>query len=271
MADKSIGNMRLSKILPEISLKTASAILLSEQPLTGSPTDKLRAAYDADKSMSKALGWFLNDDFEIIDKNQDGFLHQHEINLGRALRPKGVRPEVLRFLNYKNDSIQKLSNDEWGVEVKGSTKKDIALYISGVDERFNTNLSKAFVSAIQKEDQRALESVVFQFTDRTEHIPKILDQAHEFLPVLHEFLPRGGAPGALRFSVTPSPGGLATSITINNMNYYRMMISTHPLVPSIAERNQNQIWGENWAPTTMKKAFSNIGGQARSNFWRGPQ
>jgi hypothetical protein len=67
--------------------------------------------------------------FDKLDKNKDGFVDEQELK--RAQLDLSINEEaqhVIRYLLYHYFDVENASNDEWGMEISGITKRDVKKY-----------------------------------------------------------------------------------------------------------------------------------------------
>ncbi|MDZ4838159.1 MAG: hypothetical protein SGJ27_30620 [Candidatus Melainabacteria bacterium] len=260
-ADWSVQRLDKEKAAGK-DLANAAAILLGEVTLTGSDGANLRTAYEAEQTMGKALGWFANKGFEKVDSDKNGLLTSLEISKAREANPIGVKPEVLKFLQKKVSILPAYCRDSSEGFDFDVSKQDIRSYTTAAGDRYNDNLSQGFVKALQKDDLRAIESVVFELGKRKDKVDRILSSAEISLP-------GGSFRHELEFEASTNSKNGATTVTIKNGSLGRLHVSTDPAVRSITERNSNKLWGETWVPTKtsaeQKSVLSNIGTDARKH------
>ena len=71
----------------------------------------------------------FENNFDRLDKNRDGFVDEDELK--RAQLDLSIDEEaqhVIRYLLYHYFDVENASNDEWGMEVSGITKRDVKKY-----------------------------------------------------------------------------------------------------------------------------------------------
>ncbi len=83
--------------------------------------DVLRSEY------VQAMVKTATDNFQKIDTDGNGFINEKELNVAAANAPAGSKErEYLQALHTKMWDVASLSNDEWGPEWSGMSRKDLA-------------------------------------------------------------------------------------------------------------------------------------------------
>lgn len=92
---------------------------------------------------------FAQDQFELLDKNRDGFIKDDEITAYQDIFKEHMTPRMkghLDSLRSNYDSTMSLSNDEWGIENDGITRDDLRVLEDREDGLIASQHIKEFVA-----------------------------------------------------------------------------------------------------------------------------
>jgi len=92
--------------------------------------DAIQRSVNAECLQLTMLGEFGSKSYSLVDSDDNGFITRDEID--RALAKTEIKDQdrqALQFMRKKFAEIESASNDEWGPERSGITKKDIEAYL----------------------------------------------------------------------------------------------------------------------------------------------
>ncbi|MBX9694639.1 MAG: hypothetical protein K2Z81_19790 [Cyanobacteria bacterium] len=128
---------------------------------------EVRGLQNEDSSEPLRLSDFpdiLSEIFDDLDTNRDNFVTQKELQ-DASLASSGNEQLVITFLHENVSTIEELSNDEWGDENSGITRKDIA--------DLNSKISKANKPGQPAADIRLIDKINRLLPDRNIHDPRV--------------------------------------------------------------------------------------------------